>query len=219
MARIRILLADDHTLVRAGIRALLERQPDMEVVGEAGDGQEAIQKVRKLRPDVVVMDLAAPGTTGLEATQRLKTESPHVHILRLTVLEDERYFFQSIQAGASGFIAKSALPDEFFTAVRAVAQGQVYMYPSLSKKLVDEYLDQAQPDVHGQGSKALSGRELQVVRLISAARTSPEIASILGISPNTVERHRQNVMAKLGLHNRIELVKYALRKGLVENDT
>ena len=128
MTQIRILLAEDHALVRAGIRALLERQQDMEVVGEAADGDEAIQKVSELRPDVVVMDIAMPGTTGLEATRQIKATFPDVHVLTLTILEDERYFFESIQAGACGFILKRVLPEELLSAVRTVARGHVYMF-------------------------------------------------------------------------------------------
>ena len=218
MTRIRILLVEDHALVRAGVRALLERQADMEVAGEADDGQAAIQKAQELHPDVVLMDIAMPGTNGLEATRSIKTASSHVGILILTMLEDDCYFFQSIQAGASGFIGKRALPTELLIAIRTVARGDVYLYPALSKKLVREYLDHIHPEREGVAFKGLSARELEVVRLISDGRTSPEIAAILGISSSTVERHRQNIMAKLGLHNRIELVKYALRKGLVEND-
>jgi two-component system, NarL family, response regulator NreC len=218
MPRIRILLADDHALVRAGIRSLLEQQPDMEVVGEAANGQEAIESVCDLRPDVVIMDIAMPGTTGLEATRHIKSRLPEVRILTLTMLEDERYFFQSIHAGASGFIVKGALPEEFLVAVRTVAAKQVYLYPSLNKKLVEEYLSCAHADPTGTAPKALTDREQQVVRLIAEGRTRREIADQLGISPNTVERHRQNVMAKLDLHNRAALVKYAIRKGLIEVD-
>lgn len=219
MTRIRILLAEDHALVRAGIRALLERQTDMEVVGEAADGEEAMQKVTELRPDVVVMDIAMPGVTGLEATRRIKARFPDIRILTLTMLEDERYFFESIQAGASGFILKGALPDELLVAVRTVAQGQVYLYRSLNQKLLAEHLNQAVPDEAVAAAKALTDRELQVVRLISAGRTARQIAELLEISANTVERHRQNIMAKLGLHRRAELIKYALRKGLIEADS
>jgi two-component system, NarL family, response regulator NreC len=217
MTRIRILLAEDHGLVRAGIRALLERQPDMEVVGEAADGDEAIRKVGELRPDVVVMDIAMPGTTGLEATRQIKARFPDVRILILTMLEDQRYFFESIQAGACGFIVKGAMPDELLSAVQTVAQGQVYLYRSLNQKLLDEYLDQAILDQ--AAIKALTERELQVVRLISAGRTGKQIAEALEISANTAERHRQNIMAKLGLHKRADLIKYAVRKGLIQRDS
>ena len=219
MTRIRILLADDHALIRAGIRSLLEQQPDMEVVGEAANGQEAMDRVCELRPDVVIMDIAMPGTTGLEATRHIKSKLPEVRILTLTMLEDERYFFQSIHAGASGFIVKGAMPEEFLVAVRTVAAKQVYLYPSLNKKLVEEYLSCSHSDPTGDAPKALTDREQQVVRLIAEGQTRREIAEQLGISPNTVERHRQNVMAKLDLHNRAALVKYAIRKGLIEVDT
>jgi len=217
MTRIRILLAEDHALVRAGIRALLERQPDMEVVGEAADGDEAIRKVGELRPDVVVMDIAMPGITGLEATRQIKARFPDVRILTLTMLEDQRYFFESIQAGACGFIVKGAMPDELLAAVQTVAQGQVYLYRSLNQKLLDEYLDQAILDQ--AAIKVLTDRELQVVRLISAGRTGKQIAEALEISANTAERHRQNIMAKLGLHKRADLIKYAVRKGLIQRDS
>ena len=188
----------------------------MEVVGEAGDGQEAIEVARQQSPDVVLMDLMRPGIGGLEATRAIRAAMSHVGILVLTMLEDDCCCFQSMQAGASGFLGKGALPSELLTAVRTVAQGKVYLCVSLGKKLAREYLDQVQGE-EGSGSKALSRREVQVVRLISEGRTSPEIASLLEISSSTVERHRQNILAKLGLHNRIELVRYALRKGLVEN--
>ena len=219
MKKIRILLADDHALFRYGIRALLDKQDDIEVVGEAVDGQEAITKVQKLRPDVVLMDIAMPGATGLEATRQIKTTSPDIYILILTMLEDEHYFFQSIQAGALGFILKGAMPEELLAAVRTVADGQAYLHGSLSKKLMKEYLNQAQTDEQATGAKALTDREQQVVRLISDGRTGKEIASALEISVHTVERHRQNVMAKLGLRTRAELIKYAIRKGLIEADS
>ena len=177
----------------------LERQPDMEVVGEAADGDEAIRKVGALRPNVVVMDIAMPGKTGLEATRYVKAKFPDVCILILTMLEDERYVFQSIQAGASGFIVKGAMLDELLAAVRTVAQGQVYLYRSLNQKLLDEYLNQALPDEGGDAGEVLTDRELQVVRLISAGRTGKQIAQDLEISANTAERHRQNIMAELGL--------------------
>ncbi len=216
MTRTRILLADDHALVRAGFRALLEKQTDMEVVGEAADGEEAERKVMELRPDVVIMDIAMPGSGGLEATRRIKAQAPEVRILALTMLEDDRYFFESIQAGASGFILKGALPADLLTAVRTVADGQVYLYSSLCQKLVNEYLEHVQPTKPMIADQGLTEREQQVVCLLSQGQTGKEIAKALGISAHTVERHRQNVMAKLGLHNRAELVRYAVAKGLIE---
>jgi two-component system, NarL family, response regulator NreC len=218
MTKIRVLLADDHALVRAGIRSLLESQSDMEVVGEAADGREALEIAREIRPDLVVMDIAMPGVGGLEAARRIKAEFPEVRILILTMLEDDRYFFQAICAGTSGFIVKGALPVDFLSAVRAVAQGQVYLYPSLARKLVDEYLSQARTEQGRIAADGLTERELQVLALISEGRTGKEMGKTLGISPHTVERHRQNLMAKLDLHNRAELIHYAIRKGLLERD-
>ena len=146
MKKTRILLADDHTLMRAGIRTLLEKQDDMEVVGEAAEGREALQKVAEFRPDVVLMDIAMPGMDGMEATKRIKSQYPDVQILALTMLEDERYFFQIVQAGALGFLIKGALPDELLSAVRAVAAGNVYLYPALAKTLLHESASQPDTD-------------------------------------------------------------------------
>jgi two-component system response regulator NreC len=218
MAKIRILLTEDHSLVRAGIRALVVGQPDMEVVGEASSGEEATEKVRELGPDVVVMDLAMPGIGGLAATRQIKAEFPAVQILILTMLEDERYFFEAIRAGASGFMLKGVLPAEFLSALRTVALGQVYLYPSLARKLVDEYLSQAGAEQGRMAADGLTEREQQIIVLISEGRTGKEMAKTLGISPHTVERHRQNLMTKLDLHSRAELIEYAIRKGLLERD-
>ncbi len=218
MTSIRILLTEDHSLVRAGIRALMEAQPDMEVVGEASNGEEAMEKARELRPDVVVMDLVMPGIGGMAATRRMKEEFPEVQILILTMLEDDRYFFEAIRSGASGFILKGVLPADFLSAVRTVAVGQVYLYPSLARKLVNEYLGQAKVEQGKMAADGLTDREQQILALISEGRTGKEMARTLGISPHTVERHRQNLMAKLDLHNRAELIQYAIRKGLLDRD-
>jgi two-component system response regulator NreC len=214
----RILLADDHALVRAGIRALLEKQDDLEIVGEAADGQETLKKVAELGPHVIIMDIAMPGMGGVEATKRIKKQYPHVQVLVLTMLDDERYFFEIIQAGASGFIVKGALPGELLLAVRAVAAGEVYLYPTVAKHLVGEYLSETGRDGAAVAADGLTDREQQIVQLISQGRTAKEIGNLLSISANTVERHRQNLMAKLNLHNRADLVKYAIRKGLVDAD-
>jgi len=219
MKKTRILLADDHALVRAGFRALLEKQDDLEVVGEAADGQEALQKVVELRPDVVVMDIAMPGMDGVEATKRIKSQYPDIHILALTMLEDERYFFQIVQAGASGFIIKGVLPDELLSAVRSVAEGKIYLYSSLAKTLVGEYLSQADLDGAAAAANGLTDREQQILRLIAQEHTGKEIAKQLQISSRTVDRHRDNLMAKLNLHSRVALVKYAIRKGLIDSDS
>ena len=218
MTKTRILLADDHALVRAGIRALLEKQDDMEIVGEAADGQEALKKVAELRPDVIIMDIAMPGMGGMEATKRIKSQYPDVQVLALTMLEDERYFFEIIQAALSGFIVKGALPDELLSAVRAVAAGNVYLYPALARNLLGEYLGEAGGDGAALAADGLTDREQEVLQLISQGRTGKEIAKRLQISARTVDRHRENLMAKLNLHSRAALVKYAIRKGLIDSD-
>ena len=218
MANIRIVLTDDHAIVRAGIRSLLEKQPDMEVVGEAADGREAIQMVRELHPHVVVMDIVMPGIGGLEATRLIKAESPEVQILALTMHEDERYFFQAIHAGASGYIVKGAAPADFITAIRSIAEGQAHLGPALTKKLIDDYLSHNGETAGKQAYDDLTDREREVLRLIAEGQTGKEISKLLYISVHTVGRHRQNLMAKLGLHNRTALIKYAIRNKLIEFD-
>ncbi len=214
MDKIRVLLVDDHAIVRAGLRLLLESQPDMEVVGEAANGQEAIRGAQDLRPDVIVMDVAMPGLNGLEATRRLKEANLQVQILALTMHEDERYFFEMLHAGAAGYVVKGAPPSDLLQAIRCVYQGQAYLYPSLAKKLMEEYLSKARDGREGYDD--LTDREREVLRLIAEGKTSKEIADLLYLSVHTVERHRQNIMGKLQLHNRAELVKYAIRKGLID---
>lgn len=214
MNKIRVLLVDDHAIVRAGLHLLVESQPDMEVVGEAANGQEALRGARELRPDVIVMDVAMPGLNGLEATRLLKEANLQVQILALTMHEDERYFFEMLHAGASGYVVKGAPPSDLLQAIRCVYQGQAYLYPSLAKKLMEEYLSKAKDG--RQDYDDLTDREREVLRLIAEGKTSKEIADLLFLSVHTVERHRQNIMGKLQLHNRAELVKYAIRKGLID---
>jgi two-component system response regulator NreC len=214
----RILLADDHALIRAGIRALLEKQDDMEVVGEAADGREAVQQVAELGPDLVLMDIAMPGMDGIAATKGIKSRHPGVQILAITMIEDERYFFQIVQAGASGFIAKGALPDELLSAIRTVAAGNVYLYSSLAKALLDESLGNADPAGPDPRAARLTDREQDILRLLSEGRTIKEIADVLNIGARTVDRHRGNLMVKLKLQNRAALLKYAITKGLIVND-
>ena len=181
MKKTRILLADDHTLVRAASH-LLEKQDDMEIVGEAADGQEALQKVAELRPDVIIMDIAMPGMGGMEATKRIKSQYPHVQVLALTMLEDDRYFFEIIQAGF-GVHHQAALPDELLLAVRAVAAGNVYLYPTVARRLVGEYLSEAGGDGAAVATNELTDREQKILQLISQGRTGKEIAARLEIMP------------------------------------
>lgn len=219
MPKIRVLIVEDHSIVRAGVRLLIEAQPDMEVVAEAKDGHEALLKTKQLQPDVVLMDITMPGLSGLEATRIIKEEHPKTQVLALTMHENERYFFQILQAGASGYVVKGASPAELITALRAVYQGQAYLYPSLAKKLVDDYLSRVEAGEERDSYDGLTEREREVLKLIAEGRTSREIADTLYLSINTVERHRANLMGKLNLHNRADLIKYAIRKGLIDPNT
>lgn len=218
MIKIKVMVVDDHAIVRAGVRLLLESQDDLEVVGEAMDGRQAVEMVRDLKPDVVLMDVAMPGMNGLEATQRIKESFPKVQVLALTMHEDERYFFQILQLGASGYVVKGASPADLLAAVRAVAQGQAYLHPFVAKQLLDDYLKRVEAGEEKDSYDGLSEREREVLRLIAEGKTSRAIADDLVLSVNTVERHRSNIMGKLSLHSRVELIKYAIRKGLIAVD-
>ncbi len=215
---VRVLIVDDHDIVRAGIRMLLDAQPDMAVIGEASNGKEAVEMVSSMEPDVVLMDISMPGMTGIEATRAIKQTNSRVEIVGLTMHAEDRYFFQLLQAGASGYVVKGAAPHELLDAVRAASRGEAYIHPSLQRKLIGDYVSRAEGNEQGSMLEDLTERELEVLRLIVDGLTSREIAESLVISQNTVERHRQNIMAKLGLHNRAELVRYAISKGLVEVD-
>ena len=213
---VRVLIVDDHDIVRAGIRMLLDAQTDMAVIGEASDGKEAIEMAGSMKPDVVLMDISMPGTTGIEATRAIKKADSRIEIVGLTMHAEDRYFFQLLQAGASGYVVKGAAPRELLEAVRAASRGEAYIHPSLQRKLIGDYVSRTEGSDQASMLADLTERELEVLRLIVDGLTSREIAESLVISPNTVERHRQNIMSKLGLHNRAELVRYAISKGLVE---
>jgi two-component system response regulator NreC len=212
-----ILLADDHAIFRAGLKLLLESQPDFAVIGEAASGQEAIAAARALQPDLVLMDVAMPGINGFEATRRIRADSPKTQVLALTMHENEQYFFQMLQAGAAGYVIKGAPPEELIDAIRSVTRGQAYLSPPLTRRLLDDYLTRVREGQHA--GDPLTDREREVLRLIAEGLTSKEIAGRLAISPYTVERHRANAMAKLDLHNRADLIRYAIRKGLIDLET
>ena len=214
--QIRLLLADDHAVVRSGLRMLLEAQPDMTIIGEAETGQEAIRRVAELSPDVVLMDIEMPGMNGIEATRRIKANAPASAVLALTMYEDDQYFFEMLRAGASGYVPKRAAPDELVSAIRAVSRGEVYLYPSLAGRLVQDYLRRGPAGEGEPPSDELTPREHEVLTLIAEGFSNNEIADRLVISAKTVDRHRENIMRKLNLHNRVDLVKYALRKGLID---
>lgn len=214
MSKIRIVIADDHDIVRTGIRMMLAAEEDMEIVGEASDGREAIYLVRDLKPDVVVMDVQMPDMNGIEATRRIRQEVPECAILALTIHEDEQYFFQMLDAGVLGYVPKRAAPEDLVKAIRVVNRGQVFLYPSMASALVTDYLTRMEQGE--EESDILTEREREVLTLIAQGMLNREIADRLTISVKTVERHRENIMNKLNLHSRTELVKYAIRKGFID---
>lgn len=215
--KIRVLVADDHTIVREGVRLLLEAQPDIEVVGEAADGREAIALTRQLRPDLVVMDIQMPNLNGLEATRALKAELPQTQILVLTMYESDEYFFQVLAAGASGYVLKKAASADLIAAIRAAHQGDVFLYPSVARRLVSDYLARVKAGEEQNSYDGLTAREREVLKLIAEGHTNQAIADKLVISPSTVQTHRTRIMQRLNLHSRAELIKYALRKGLLDS--
>lgn len=212
--KIRILIADDHTLLRNGICALLENEQDMTIVGEANDGREAVRLAGQLKPNVVLMDIAMPLLNGLEATRQIKHEHPEINILVLTMYDNEEYFREMLEAGASGYIIKRAAATELVSAIRAVHNGEAVLSPAITRLLLEDYL------THDNGNEndnpnALSSREREVLQLIAEGKTSREIAEILHLSVKTVQSHRTNLMQKLDLHDRGDLIKYAIQKKII----
>ncbi|MDL1910221.1 response regulator transcription factor [Chloroflexi bacterium CFX6] len=216
MARIRLLLVDDHEVVRRGLQMLLENEADLNIVGEASAGGEALDLVKTLEPDVVIMDITLPDISGIDATRRIKDAHPNVAVVVLTIHEDQQYFFEMLQAGASGYVPKRAAPDDLITAIRAAHRGEMYIYPSLAKLLVSDFLSRSGEAETKETMNGLTPREQEVLSLLADGKTNDEIANLLSISAHTVARHRENLMGKLGLHSRSELVKYAIRKGLIK---
>lgn len=212
---IRLLLVDDHAVVRSGLRMLLENQHDVEIVGEASSASDAIDAAVSLKPNVILMDIGLPDLSGIDATQEIKKRIHDVAIVALTIHEDEEYFFKMLEAGASGYVPKRAAPEELLTAIRAAASGQVYLYPSLAKLLVRDYLEGGRA-VEEKVSSDLTDREQEVLTYLAEGANNSEIAEALVISPKTVARHRENIMRKLNLHSRAELVRYAIRKGIIK---
>jgi two-component system response regulator NreC len=216
MAKTSLILADDHAVVRSGLRMLLEAQPDIEIVAEAESGRQAVDLVRAKRPDVVLMDIQMPDVNGIEATKRIKELAPGTAVLALTMHEDDQYFFEMLHAGASGYVPKRAAPDDLVKAIRTVARGEIFLYPSLATRLVQDYLKRADSGEQPLVYDDLTPREREVLVLIAEGLTNAEIADRLVISVKTVDRHRENIMRKLNMHNRIDLVKYAIRTGLID---
>jgi len=215
MAKIRVLVADDHAIVRDGICALLALTGDIEVVGMAANGREALEMVSKLRPDIAVMDIVMPLMDGLEATRRIRKEFPGTKVIILTQYEDREYVLAVIEAGASGFVSKVAASSELTTAIRSVARGDSFLSPSIARVLVEDYRQMAEVAKSRDTSEQLTDREREILKLLVEGHSTREIAQMLVISPKTVERHKTNLMAKLDVHNRLDLFKYALRKGII----
>ncbi len=210
----KILLADDHAVVRRGLRLVLDAEPDLEVAAEAGDGAEAVNL--GLREDVhlAVLDVTMPRLTGIQAARELSRRRPELRILMLSMHDNEQYFFEALKAGASGYVLKSAADSDLVEACRAAMRGEPFLYPQAVTALIRDYLERGQ---EGNGaSEVLTARELEIVKLIAEAHTTKQIADMLVISPKTVERHRANILAKLGMRDRVELTRYAIRRRLVE---
>jgi DNA-binding NarL/FixJ family response regulator len=216
MARTKVLIADDHAIVREGVRMILAKEPDIEVVGEAEDGQQALDLVEQHRPNVVIMDLSMPGMGGIEATKKVKEQHPRVNVLALTMHEDESYVFQLLRAGASGYVLKRAAARDLVQAVRAAAKGEAFLYPSVARKVVEDYLKRVEAGEERERYDGLTEREREILTLIAQGLGNQQIAQKLYISIKTVQTHRAHVLEKLGLHDRTELVRYAIRKGLIE---
>lgn len=214
---IRVLIADDHTIVRAGMRLLLGTEPDMQVVGEALNGAEAVSLAESLQPNLILMDIAMPGTNGLEATRQIKARWPQIAILILTMHRTPEYFFEVLKAGASGYVLKAASTTELLDAIRAVARGEVFLYPAVASYLVQDYLHR-QDDMDEAGLAPLTPREKEILRLLAEGYSNSEIAERLTLSPSTIHSHQSNLMKKLSLGSRHELIRYARKRGLLPDE-
>jgi DNA-binding NarL/FixJ family response regulator len=214
--RIRVLLADDHAIVREGVKRILMAEPDLEVVGEAEDGLQAVEQAKKLKPDVAVLDISMPGINGIEATKQIKAALPNTHTLALTMHEDDAYVFQLLKAGGSGYVLKRAAVTDLVQAIRAARRGEAFLYPSVAKAVVTDYLKRIETGEGRETYDGLTGREKEILTLVAEGATNQEIAQKLYISVKTVQTHRAHIMEKLNLHDRTMLVRYAIRKGLIE---
>jgi two-component system response regulator NreC len=222
MSPIRLLLVDDHAVLRAGLRMLLAADSELEIIGEAETGSQGVAMAQELRPDVVLMDIAMPDMNGIEATRRIKAACPDVAVLALTMHEDDQYFFEMLSAGASGYVPKRAAPNDLIAAIHAVRGGGMFLFPSVARLLVEDFRQRHEQTGASRSAEAirsadaLTEREREVLALIAQGRSNQEIADQLVISIKTVNRHRENIMAKLNLHSRVDLVRYAIEKGLID---
>ncbi len=216
---IQVLIADDHSVVREGLRRVLEDTEDIRVVGEARDGVEAVHQAERLRPQVILMDIAMPNLSGMDATRDIKAGYPDVAVVFLTMHESEQYFLEALRSGAEGYVPKSALAEDVVDAIRSAARGQVYLHPSVARFVLQGFLQLGTRVETDDPYHALTPREQEVLTLVASGLTNREIATRLVLSPNTVHRHRQSLMQKLGLHDRMDLLRYCIRRGLVDPDS
>jgi two-component system response regulator NreC len=212
---IRLLLVDDHDVVRTGLRMLLQDQPDIEIVGEASTGEEAYNLAQEMKPDVIVMDITLPDESGISVTKRIKENLPEIAVIALTIHDDEQYFFKMLEAGASGYVPKKAAPEDLIYAIRTAFGGEIYLYPTLATSLVSDAVGRRKMGEEMDTFNGLTARETEVLEKLAEGMSNEEIALEFSISKHTVARHRENIMRKLNLHSRSELVKYAIRKGLI----
>jgi two-component system response regulator NreC len=219
MEKIRVLLVDDHMVVRIGLKALINAEPDMEVVDDAGNGVEGVAATVALRPDVVVMDISMPEMDGLEATRRIRQECADVQVLILTVHAQEKYLFPVLKAGAAGYVLKSTVDTELLDAIRTVAAGGAFLYPSATRLLLEDYVSQINSGANADDYESLSEREREVLKLIALGYTAAQVGDKLALSPKTVETYRGRIMEKLNLSSRPDLVQYALKRGLLSEYT
>ncbi len=215
MKKLRILLADDHIVMRTGLRALLERQPNLEVVGESENGREAIELVTSLKPDVVVMDVGMPVLNGIEATKTIVTQHPTVAVVILSMYVDESYIMRALKAGARGYLLKDSAPADLIGAIQAVSQNKSFFSPKVSRILAEDYVRVLKQKGAVDSYDLLTSREREILQLIAEGKANKEVAAALNISPYTVETHRSHILEKLNLHNPAELILYAVRKGLI----
>jgi two-component system response regulator NreC len=216
MAQIRIVLADDHTIIRSGLRLLLEQQSDFKVVAEAEDGRQAVQLVSKHRPDVVILDIGMPQLNGIEATRQIVAQEAHPNVVILSMHSDESYVLRALKAGARAYILKNAAEADLIRAVRAVSEGKSFFSPVISKMLLEDYVRQVREKEVEDSYDLLTPREREILQLLAEGKTNKEAASLLGVSPHTIETHRGNILEKLNLHSVPELILYAVRKGIIQ---
>ena len=215
MKKIRILLADDHVIVRSGVRLLIDREPDMQVVGEAAEGREAVHRAAELSPDVVILDVAMPQLNGIEAARQITAARPEVAVVMLSMHSDETYVLRALKSGARGYVLKDAPEGELIACIRAVHERKAYFSPAISKLLVEDYVRQMQQRNVEDSYELLTGREREILQLLAEGKANKEVAQILNLSLYTVETHRGNLLQKLNLHSVPELILYAVRKGII----